>query len=152
MSGGIRSRGRAYALQVLYALDLNERPSPADEIETIWRLFEPDLEGLEPPSVDFARQLVCTARESLPAIDESITDVSRNWRLERMSRVDRNILRLATLELRDSPEVPVKVVINEAVELAKRFGAHESPAFVNGLLDRIAQRMRPKEKSKPGRG
>ena len=146
MSGGIRSRGRAYALQVLYALDLNERPSPADEIETVLRLFASDLGELEPASIDFARQLVCTARESLDSIDESITDVSRNWRLDRMSRVDRNILRLATFELRDSPEVPIKVVINEAVELAKRFGAHESPAFVNGLLDRIAQRARPGEK------
>ena len=143
MSGGIRSQGRAYALQVLYALDLNERPSPGDEIDVIWQSF--DL-AVEPGSLEFARELVVTARDHLDAIDESITDASRNWRLDRMSRVDRNILRLATLELRDSPKVPVKVVINEAVELAKQFGASESPAFVNGLLDRIAQRMRPGEK------
>jgi N utilization substance protein B len=148
MSGGIRSRGRAYALQVLYALDLNERPSPADEIETIRALFASDLGDLEPGSVAFARELVCGVRDNLEAVDESIVDVSRNWRLERMSRVDRNILRLATVELRDSLEVPIKVAINEAVELAKRFGAHESPAFVNGLLDRIAQRMRPGEKDR----
>jgi N utilization substance protein B len=143
MSVGIRSRGRAYALQVLYGLDLNERPSPADETEIIWRSF--DL-AIEPASIEFARELVCAARDSLEEIDRTIADVSRNWRLDRMSRVDRNILRLATVELRDSPEVPVKVVINEAVELAKRFGAQEAPAFVNGLLDRIAQRLRPGEK------
>lgn len=144
MAGGIRSRGRAYALQALYALDLNERPSPADEVEVIRRSF--DLE-LEPGSFEFARDLVCTVRDELGAIDDQIIAVSRNWRLERMSRVDRNILRLATHELADAPEVPVKVVINEAVELAKQFGAQESPAFVNGLLDRIAQQLRPGERT-----
>ena len=145
MSGGIRSRGRAYALQVLYAMDLNDRPAPREEADKIWRLF--DL-SIEPASQEFARDLVGTVRDSLDEVDALITEVSRNWRLERMSKVDRNILRLAALELRDSPEVPVKVVINEAVELAKQFGTHESPAFVNGLLDRIAQRTRPGEKGK----
>lgn len=143
MPGGIRSHGRIYALQVLYAMDLNERPSPANETDAIWPSF--DL-AIEPGSVEFARELVCAVRDELGAIDEMIAGVSRNWRLDRMSRVDRNILRLATHELRASMEVPVKVVINEAVELAKKFGAAESPAFVNGVLDRIAQRCRPGEK------
>jgi hypothetical protein len=66
---------------------------------------------------------------------------SRNWRLERMARVDRNILRLAVGELVHAPATPVRVVINEAVELAKRFGTAESPAFVNGVLDRIASNL-----------
>ncbi len=136
---GVRSTGRVYALQVLYALDLNERPSPGFAIDQIWRSF-----GLEigPESVAFALSLVRHAREGLEVIDDTIRSVSKNWRLERMSRVDRNILRLATYELRASTEVPVKVVINEAVELAKQFGAEEAPAFVNGVLDRIATETR----------
>ena len=141
MSQGTRSRGRAYALQILYALDLNERPSPSDEADLIWRSF--DLE-ISPESIAFASKLACDARAHVDSLDEAITEVSRNWRLERMSRVDRNILRLATHELRSSPDVPAKVVINEAVELAKAFGAHEAPAFVNGVLDRIAQKERAK--------
>ena len=139
MSKGIRSRGRAYALQVLYALDLNERPSAADEADLIWRSFELDLSA---ESIDFASKLACAARDHIESLDETITEVSKNWRLERMGRVDRNILRLATYELRESHDVPAKVVINEAVELAKSFGAEEAPAFVNGVLDRIAQRER----------
>ncbi len=136
---GVRSTGRVYALQVLYALDLNQRPAPGFAVDQIWRSF-----GLEvgPESVDFALTLVCHAREGIEAIDDTIRSVSKNWRLERMSRVDRNILRLATYELRASTEVPVKVVINEAVELAKQFGAEEAPAFVNGVLDRIATETR----------
>ncbi len=136
---GVRSKGRVYALQVLYALDLNEKPSPSYETDLIWRSFDLDLSE---ESVAFASALVCSAREGLEAIDETIRSVSRNWRLERMSRVDRNILRLATYELRESEDVPVKVVINEAVELAKQFGAEEAPAFVNGVLDRIATETR----------
>jgi len=82
--------------------------------------------------------LVAAAGERAAEIDQLITASSRNWRLERMSRVDRNILRLGACELVAFRDVPVKVVINEAVELAKRFGTAESSAFVNGVLDRIA--------------
>jgi N utilization substance protein B len=81
--------------------------------------------------------VTCTV-DNLAKLDEVIAGASKNWRLERMSRVDRNILRLATCELAHFPQTPVKVAINEAVELAKRFGAAESAAFVNGILDRIA--------------
>lgn len=72
-------------------------------------------------------------------IDERISAVSKHWRLSRMSRVDRNIIRLGAYELLYVPDVPRRVTLNEAVELAKRFGNEESPAFVNGVLDRIAQ-------------
>ena len=80
--------------------------------------------------------------ESIEKIDEIVVSVSDNWRLERMSRVDRNILRMGTHELTADEEIPPLVVINEAVELAKRFGTEESPAFVNGILDRIAKDAR----------
>jgi N utilization substance protein B len=126
-------------LQVLYALDINEGSDAAGAVAQYWELFQLEL---DPPSLEFAGRLVITARSRLAEIDDAIQSASRNWRLDRMSRVDRNILRLATCELRHSPDVPVKVVINEAVELAKRFGTADSPAFVNGILDRIAHQIR----------
>lgn len=102
-----------------------------------------DLE-IDEGAAAFARSLVAETVAQQAEIDDVIQSASRNWRLDRMSRVDRNILRLATYELRFTEDVPVKVVINEAVELAKRFGAAESPAFVNGILDRVAQALRRK--------
>jgi N utilization substance protein B len=93
---------------------------------------------VDPDAQLFARTLVEAATERGPEIDELITTSSKNWRIDRMSRVDRNILRLGACELMTFRDVPLKVVINEAVELAKRFGTAESSAFVNGVLDRIA--------------
>ena len=142
MAAGVRRKGRAYALQVLYALDLNETAAPGAAVADYAGLFELEV---DPPSLDFAGQLVGTVRDRLAEIDDVIQSASRNWRLERMSRVDRNILRLAAAELRHFPDVPVKVAINEAVELAKRFGTGDSPAFVNGILDRIAHQLRRDE-------
>ena len=142
MAAGVRRKGRAYALQVLYALDLNEAATAGPAVADYAGLFELEV---DPPSLDFAGQLVTTVRERLGEIDDVIQSASRNWRLERMSRVDRNILRLAAAELRHFPDVPVKVAINEAVELAKRFGTSDSPAFVNGILDRIAHQLRREE-------
>ena len=139
MAAGTRSRGRAYALQVLYALDLNDVADPSDAVVRYQELFELEL---EPAAREFSAALVERTRARLAQIDDAIQSASRNWRIERMSRVDRNILRLATCELREFPEVPVKVIINEAVELAKRFGTTDSAAFVNGILDRIAHHER----------
>ena len=86
----------------------------------------------------FANQLARGCADRQEAIDEAIRSVSQHWRLERMARVDRNILRLGVYELIALKEVPRNVTINEAVELAKRFGDESSPSFVNGVLDRIA--------------
>lgn len=135
MAAGIRRRARWYALQVLYALDLNDSLG----IDEALARYRDDFElELDERAMTFATELVTQTHERLAEIDDAIQTASRNWRIDRMSRVDRNILRLATYELRCAEDVPVKVVINEAVELAKRFGAQESPAFVNGILDRIA--------------
>lgn len=132
---GTRAKGRAFALQLLYARDHDPTADVAGAA-TGWA-NEFDLE-LDPSAQDFARELVAAATERAVELDQLITASSRNWRLERMSRVDRNILRLGACELVAFRDVPVKVVINEAVELAKRFGTAESSAFVNGVLDRIA--------------
>jgi N utilization substance protein B len=87
---------------------------------------------------EFADQLVLGFGRVSEEIDAKIRAVSRHWRLERMARVDRNIIRLGAYELMHVADIPRRVTLNEAVELAKRFGNEESPAFVNGVLDRIA--------------
>jgi N utilization substance protein B len=85
----------------------------------------------------FTEDLVRGVRGRLGALDELLTRCSRNWRLERMSWVDRNLLRLASHELSTHTDTPARVAINEAIELAKRYGTTESPAFINGVLDRV---------------
>ncbi len=154
MAGGIgpRRRAREIALQVLFSLDLNAGTTPAQALAQFWRDFAHEVRpddglptgGDDAPSevVTFAGELVNGTVQNLAEIDGIIQRASKNWRLERLARVDRNVLRLATYELRFVVDVPAKVVINEAIEVAKRYGAQESPAFVNGLLDRISQELK----------
>jgi N utilization substance protein B len=134
-ASGTRRSGRAYALQLLYARDNDTSKDVANAASAWADMFELELDA---ETLAFARQLAEAATTSSEKIDEQIANCSKNWRIDRMSRVDRNILRLGACELMTFPDVPTKVVINEAVELAKRFGAAESSAFVNGVLDRIA--------------
>ena len=103
-------------------------------IQNFWREFESDPEGRA-----YADEVVRGVASSLEKVDELIRVASTNWRLERMARVDRNLLRLASWELLHSKQVPRAVIIDEAVELAKRFGGEDSSSFVNGVLDRIAE-------------
>jgi len=132
---GVRRQARAYALQILYARDVDA----GTDVGSALAQWDADFElELEPAAREYAQALLAAAVERAPAVDELIVQASKNWRLERMSRVDRNILRLGAVELAAFADVPVKVVINEAVELAKRFGTAESSAFINGILDRIA--------------
>ncbi|MGE0871585.1 MAG: transcription antitermination factor NusB [Kofleriaceae bacterium] len=135
MSTGTRRSARAFALQLLYARDGDAGTDVAGAVVDWSSAFDLDI---DPGAQRFARELVTAAVARTQEIDELIASASKNWRIERMSRVDRNILRLGACELIAFRDVPVKVVINEAVELAKRFGTAESSAFVNGVLDRIA--------------
>jgi N utilization substance protein B len=135
MSSGTRRTGRSYALQLLYARD-GDASNNLSSAAVNWAA-DFDLE-VDEAAQQFARALVAAAVERSQEIDDMIASASKNWRIDRMSRVDRNILRLGACELVAFRDVPVKVVINEAVELAKRFGTAESSAFVNGVLDRIA--------------
>jgi len=132
---GSRRTGRAYALQLLYARDGDPSNDVAGAASTWAEAFDIEIDAT---AQAFARELVTAAAERAARLDELIAASSKNWRIDRMSRVDRNILRLGACELVAFRDVPVKVVINEAVELAKRFGTAESSAFVNGVLDRIA--------------
>ena len=135
MTAGSRRTGRAYALQLLYARDGDPATDVAGAAASWAEAF--DLE-IDPTAQAFARDLVAAAADRAARLDELVASASKNWRIDRMSRVDRNILRLGACELVAFRDVPVQVVINEAVELAKRFGTAESSAFVNGVLDRIA--------------
>ena len=135
MTAGTRRSGRAYALQLLYARDGDPATDVAGAAASWAEAFELEL---DPVAQAFARELVAAASQHAAQVDALIGAASKNWRIDRMSRVDRNILRLGACELIAFRDVPVKVVINEAVELAKRFGTAESSAFVNGVLDRIA--------------
>lgn len=132
---GVRRTGRAYALQLLYARDGDSATDLSGAAVSWAGEFELEIDAA---AQTFAKDLVAAAVSRAGEIDELITSASKNWRIDRMSRVDRNILRLGACELLAFRDVPVKVVINEAVELAKRFGTAESSAFVNGVLDRIA--------------
>jgi transcription antitermination protein NusB len=135
MTAGTRRSGRAYALQLLYARDGDPATDVAGAAASWAEAFELELDAT---AQAFARELVAAASQHAAQVDALIGAASKNWRIDRMSRVDRNILRLGACELIAFRDVPVKVVINEAVELAKRFGTAESSAFVNGVLDRIA--------------
>ena len=106
----------------------------AQILRDFWREFPGDVEGRP-----YAEELVRGVLEERAEIDERIGRASDHWRIERMTRVDRNVLRLGAFELSRQPETPRAVILDEAVELAKRFGTEDSGAFVNGVLGRIAE-------------
>lgn len=131
----MRREGRRAALQLLYAVDAGQA---WDRLAEQQRLFFANLAGeLSAEERRFAESLCQRVQEELEPLDRLIEAASRNWRLERMSRVDRNILRVAAAEL-CTRSAPAPVVLDEAIELAKEFGGAESPAFVNGVLNRLA--------------
>lgn len=132
---GARTSGREAALQMLFALDVTGA-TVAQVMAGYWRELPGNVEGRE-----FADELVREVSAATEKIDEAIRGASKHWRLERMARVDRNILRLGAYELQSEPGVPRAVIIDEAVELAKRYGAEGSSVFVNGVLDRIADEI-----------
>jgi len=130
-----RTRCREWALQFLYQADFAGRRLRED-LERFWNHFRPQEE-----LPTYLGELTVGVASHLEELDALIVRYSEHWRLERMTAVDRNILRLAAYELLFQPDVPPKVAINEAVELAKRYGSENSGAFVNGLLDRIRQAL-----------
>ena len=137
---GTRRKAREAALQVLYQIDT--AGVPADGVEqAIGSFFELYDESDDREAREFAEKLVRGCAAQLEVIDAKIRDVSRHWRIERMARVDRNVMRLAVYELMALADVPRRVTLNEAVELAKRFGDENSASFVNGVLDRIASEL-----------
>lgn len=133
---GDRRRGRELALQMLYRHELSGEQTDG---------LEEDFEALR--KVDqqvrtFSLGLFGGVVEHLTEIDAELEQQTSNWRLDRLAAVDRNILRLATFELLFETQTPPAVVINEAIEIAKRFGSDQSPRFINGVLDGLRRRKR----------
>ena len=130
---GLRREARELALQMLYALDAN----PSSGVQGTFQTFREEQAETSGRVREFAEGLVQGVMGRRDEIDEAIKARSKNWSLTRMPRVDLNVMRLAAYELMFRPDIPKKVSINEAIEIARRFGDKESPAFVNGILDEI---------------
>lgn len=135
---GRRRKAREVALQFLYQLDLQGEGDPTPQAADFWARHAVDSEARA-----FAETLVRGTKQRQAAIDELIVRAAEHWDLDRMAVVDRNILRLAVYELVWHTDIPPKVAINEAIEIAKKFGTAESSRFVNGVLDRIHKELRP---------
>lgn len=134
---GARHSGREAALQMLFQIELSGTSADM-AIELFWRSF---IDGVDPEGRAYADEAVRGVATTCGDLDRLIVDASVHWRLERMARVDRNILRLGAWELAHRQDVPRAVVLDEAVELAKAFGTDDSSAFVNGVLNRIAETL-----------
>jgi transcription antitermination protein NusB len=138
-----RTAGREIALQYLYMHDVLE----GKDVHT----FDAFLQGQTPPpapdAVAFAKSLIDDVLNHRAELDAEIGAVATNWNITRMAAVDRNVLRLGLAELMSYPETSHKIIINEAVELAKRFSSEDAGAFVNGLLDRLRLKFRPESAS-----
>ncbi len=132
---GTRRRAREFALQVLYQIDVTQRE--VDEaLNLFWDNFVSDEEAR-----DFCERLVRGAVERRDEINRLIESQAEHWKMSRMTRIDRNILRLAVYELLYCEDIPPKVTMNEAVDIGKKFGTEESGAFINGILDGISQHL-----------
>lgn len=131
-----RTRAREFALQILYQMDITGDSCDAS-LANFWQANS--QEDIEESIIGFTAELVRGAADNLKAIDRRISQYATNWQLQRMAVVDRNILRMASYELMYRLDIPPKVSINEAVELAKRYSGSEAGKFVNAILDKIKQ-------------
>ena len=135
---GARRTARERALQALFQLDGEPAATTSGSaLDSAWNASDDEGPG-DPAAHSFALEIVEGVRAKLTEIDPLLEQHSHNWRLDRMSRVDRNVLRLGAWELKYRDDIPRKVTLNEAVELGKKFGNEESSGFINGLLDKIA--------------
>lgn len=139
MSTSGRRKSRELAMQMLFQADMGKQ-TPDEVRATFWRAgdkVEPEVQG-------FAEDLFRVAIEHQEKIDELISTNSKHWRLERMPSVDRNLLRMAVGEMIGFKGTPFPIVINEALEIARRYSVPESINFLNGMLDAIAHSLLPK--------
>jgi len=136
---GNRRRDRELALQLLFSIDIN-----AISIENAIKNFA--LHFTKKEISPFFLQLVKGITNSYLTIDTIIEKTSKNWTINRMSGIDRNILRIGVYELLYCEDIPAKVTINEAIDISKKFGTYESGAFINGILDKINKELQEKIK------
>jgi len=132
---GQRRRAREHALQMLFQIDVT-RASPAEVFQDFWQ-----DQPIAPAERSFAEELVLGVHGSLSDLDRRIAEAAEHWRIERMAVVDRNVLRMALHEMLHDAGTPVAVIIDEAIEVAKKFGGAESGAFIDGVLDSIRRRL-----------
>lgn len=133
---GTRRKSRELALQMLFQADLGQQPSE-DVRSTFWTGrgdIAADVKG-------FADDIFRVARDRAPEIDKLIENHAENWRMDRMAAVDRNLMRAAVAELLGFPKTPRAVVINEAIEIARKFSSPESAQFINGVLDSVGKEI-----------
>ncbi len=135
-----RTQSRECALQILYQYEMNPEPMP-EILKFFWSQQD---EGFADDVRVFAEKLALGVMENLQEIDKVVEKYADNWELSRMAMIDRNVMRLATYELLYLADVPPKVTLNEAVNLAKKFSQEESGKFVNGILDKINHTEKPK--------
>lgn len=130
-----RTLAREFALQVLYQIDITG-DAPDKSLGSFWTMTP---EKKQPPqdTREFTEELVRGVRENVEMIDQRISSYAENWELSRMAVVDRNILRMGSYELLFRTDIPPKVSINEAVDLAKKYSGEQASKFVNGILDKI---------------
>ena len=133
---GMRTKARECAFQMLYQWDITREP-----MDRVAGLFW-QVRTATPETKTMAERLARGGQAEVASLDEAITAASTNWRFERIAAVDRNILRIAAYELMKEPQTPSSVIIDEAVEMAKRFGEADSPPFVNGVLDAVMRKVR----------
>jgi N utilization substance protein B len=137
----MRRRARESALQLIYQLDVARVLGTQDQtaldtaIRDYWASFEP----VSPEDREFAERLVRGVAADIDGVDAGIVSVSHNWKLDRMAKVDRSLLRLAAYEILRCPDIPRAASINEAIEIAKRFSGQESASFINGILDQLGK-------------
>lgn len=129
-----RTKARECALKILYAIEI-AKEKPEDAMTIYWDNSDPEEADVR----SYANELVRGVVKNRAKIDELITKHATNWQLERMAVIDKNIMRLAVYELLFSGEIPPKVAINEAIDIAKKYGDKDSGKFVNGILDKISK-------------
>ena len=140
---GRRSKARECAFQILYQWQITGEPMSA-VVDGFWR-----VRSGTPEAKQMAERLARGASAQAEALDRQIAEAATHWRLDRIAAVDRTILRLGAYELAAETQTPAAVVLDEAVELAKRFGEEDSPSFVNGVLDAIRRRVRGEAETRP---
>ena len=133
---GTRRKSRELALQMLFQADMGRQPA-----EEVQRTFWAERAAVEGETRGFADQLFSAALTRAPEIDALIEKHAEHWRMERMAVVDRNLLRAGVAEFLGFPETPKPVIINEALEIARKFSSPESVHFINGVLDSIARAL-----------
>lgn len=133
-----RTLAREFALQLLYQYEMNPQPS-----EELFCHFWEEHANTPDEIREFAENIVQGTLQNLTKLDEVISRYTENWGLNRMAHIDRNILRFATFELLYRSDIPPKVTINEAVNVAKKFSQEDSGKFVNGILDKIVHTENP---------